>query len=1231
MIKRITQTIVATWLCIFPFAVWAQLATPPATVPSPNASSLGLYGQVPVSKYTGVPSINLPLYEIRDGSLSVPVSLNYHAAGYRPDMHPGWVGVGWNLEAGGTISRLVHHFPDEMDWPGTAGAAASAALPKYGFYYNFQDHNVNDASWESNTAQLSLIDEGNTSVSNGNANAGFVRDTEPDEFSFQFGGYSGKFYWSTTGNGSNTGMWKVRCNKPVQVAVLNPSDPLLGVPFTAPVGSLFRKNNSVPGYPKTFSGFIITTEDGTSYQFGGKTSAIEYQIPFWEQYTAYWQASSWHLTKISNQQGREINFDYATEPKRVFINQMYYSAYYGLKSTDRDFSFFDPRPACSGMIGSMPSYSGQLIRASYLRTITCSNNSFYFDSQYTSELAYNTHTYALFFSDWVSHYTPGDRGFLPFLSGDILDSNESNTVQNYDDQTTTRGSMSNLKWRKLASIYHYQGSKLINQFTFKYVDNPTQRLQLTGLVESGADYISKPPYTFTYSNEGIFQLPYLQETNDHWGFYNGVSSIDFINKILNTPLVFSNHAGYWDTRQPTADSTKFLSGSLSQIKYPTGGITKFLYEQHDYSQQVPIDREQAPQVLASNVLAGGLRIRRISSFPDGVTKPGIVKRYFYTRSFSNTANRSTISSGVLAGQTQYYLPSYSLRSSTDGHLTYSESLFSSQSILPASSSGQGTHIGYSEVTEQLADGSYTKAYFTNFDTGNGDKVPDATATLRVDKTAYQPYSSREQERGQLLREGAYNANNQLVKDRSLTYTAFNREQEFARAIQAGYTNLCSGGNGSAVSLYSGVAYRFNTYPYLPTQEIETIYDTNGSNPITTTKAITYATLSPGLNSRLVSSETSTNSQGKSLITTYTYPFNIVNSSPNTPPSSDPLVAMVRNNMVGIPIEVIQSVDNKIKSVGVQLYNWAGPTNSLLLPYQVYYSKALQPLSTTAYAPVAFATTANPALLVDKTVLTPKLTFDSYDAKGNTLGTTAEGGTTTAYLWGYDNSLPIAKVDNAIATEIFHSNFEEGLGWQTSATPNVSTNFSYDTQRLRTGKKAGVMNCPNPQDMNHSFSTTPLTISLTASKKFVLSGWVYSEGPTAQLWLFMYQPGQTGYGYTQVDWVALNPQLPGSTNKWVYLQKEIDVPASITSLNVRLTNYYNTQSTGGGRVWFDDIRLYPAAAQMTTYTHQPEVGVTSISDANNKPAIYEYDALQRLSIVRDQDGNILKQMEYHYQR
>src|SRR5689334_3415891 len=88
--------------------------------PSATVASLGKYGEIPVSPYTGIPNISIPLYEINDGPLSVPISLSYHAGGIKVEEVAPAVGIGWALNAGGIVGRQQRGKPDEWGWITTA-------------------------------------------------------------------------------------------------------------------------------------------------------------------------------------------------------------------------------------------------------------------------------------------------------------------------------------------------------------------------------------------------------------------------------------------------------------------------------------------------------------------------------------------------------------------------------------------------------------------------------------------------------------------------------------------------------------------------------------------------------------------------------------------------------------------------------------------------------------------------------------------------------------------------------------------------------------------------------------------------------------------------------------------------------------------------------------------------------------------------------------------------------
>lgn len=49
----------------------------------------------------------------------------------------------------------------------------------------------------------------------------------------------------------------------------------------------------------------------------------------------------------------------------------------------------------------------------------------------------------------------------------------------------------------------------------------------------------------------------------------------------------------------------------------------------------------------------------------------------------------------------------------------------------------------------------------------------------------------------------------------------------------------------------------------------------------------------------------------------------------------------------------------------------------------------------------------------------------------------------------------------------------------------------------------------------------------------------------------------------------------------------------------------------------------------TYTYDPLIGVTSTTDARGSTQYFQYNGFNRLSIVKDQYGNILSKNNYSY--
>ena len=81
--------------------------------PQPGVSNANTQGKIPVGLYTGTPNISIPLYEfkLRD-NIQLPINLNYHIYNVKPNNLPSEVGLGWSLECGGCITRIIKNEPD---------------------------------------------------------------------------------------------------------------------------------------------------------------------------------------------------------------------------------------------------------------------------------------------------------------------------------------------------------------------------------------------------------------------------------------------------------------------------------------------------------------------------------------------------------------------------------------------------------------------------------------------------------------------------------------------------------------------------------------------------------------------------------------------------------------------------------------------------------------------------------------------------------------------------------------------------------------------------------------------------------------------------------------------------------------------------------------------------------------------------------------------------------------
>lgn len=895
-------------LCATTGSIWAQEPLP--SMPSPTASNLGLYGEIPVSEYTGTPNISIPLYEFKTKSFTIPVTLSYHPSGIRPELHPGPTGLGWTLMTGGVITREVRATADEKDFKGLASKVG------YGYLLN-KNGWLARSDWKPSP-----------NLTSGECFEKYFSpciELEPDEFSFNFFGISGKFYFDQRGS------IRVQSNRPLTVS-FDPNNYLemweLDFEDKAPSHRAIRE-------------FVITDEWGNRYYFGGKDAVeISDPISYGNEGVStkdMMNVTSWFITKAESADGQDvISFEYERGP---FISQLYkwndnhlYLGVDGFGGTEQDWH-------------AMSSYkkNGSFISPVYLRTITSSNGTvlslFYSES---TELEYPDEEYISIVPRKIEKKFP----WLSQISQIPRLKNITPVPVGYSNP------LNNIRWLKCDEIaIRQESASQIKTISFHYNNNASERLFLDSLTikgeTQGKDNPHKPVpsygYSFTYKNRDLLR-PYLENITDHWGFDNG-----------------NNYGMTFDPsfRKPNARCAQ--NGILSSIYYPTGGVTTFEYESHDYSKVV--DNKNRAIVSPEKGEGGGVRIRKITS--DNGKGGGFTKEYFY-----RTSPTATISSGVLNATPAYW---NSMDVLDDGGQRLQRYSLRNTPIVPLTKWNDGIPIAYTDVCVKQSgeglDNGYIHYTFTNHDNGHAD---DVLAAGQYNRASYpqNPANSRSFERGKLLKEQHYNALGKLVYKKETTWNQYGSQgEDNVRAVLIE-------DDGITFTHCSLACYLHYVYKFLPATQVETLFDTNGVNPVTKTTTYTYNA------QMLLSAEETTTSRGIRKVT-YKYPSDFATTAPYK--------TMVAKHILSPIVEKSQYQDNVFLQKELTQYKkW----------------------DLTLFAPQLSQTQTNMQTDPDT-----HIEYLSYDKYGNPVAVSINGVENVVYLWSYGGQYLVAEIRNATLKEV----------------------------------------------------------------------------------------------------------------------------------------------------------------------------------------------------------------------
>lgn len=250
---------------------------------TPESGAFEKYGDVQVSELTGSPNIAVPVYTLKSKFLEVPITLKYNATGIRVSQEASWVGLGFDLDAGGRITVETKGCADN---DGSSKNYYSPSLLKYGMQKLF--NRLGNGGALNVFTFASTCFDCDTAVTNdipdhwATINAmGQFGVGEPDIFRANFMGHSLTFYYDK----------------------ITDSLRFLGEK------SLFSINSIQDNDGRILS-WTLTDNSGIVYNFN-QTEKTTMTLPPLGSLTNNTSTTAWLLTKIAHPYGDSIVFSYS--------------------------------------------------------------------------------------------------------------------------------------------------------------------------------------------------------------------------------------------------------------------------------------------------------------------------------------------------------------------------------------------------------------------------------------------------------------------------------------------------------------------------------------------------------------------------------------------------------------------------------------------------------------------------------------------------------------------------------------------------------------------------------------------------------------------------------------------------------------------------------------------------------------------------------------------------------
>jgi len=998
---------------------------------SPSIYEFMKYSEIPVSEYTGIPNIGIPLYTITDEHITIPININYHAGGFKVSEEASNIGLGWNMHFG-TITQIVNDADDygtreingqtffyDRKMPDYHGSPVTTDFPMRktppwfldgaGWYTPYPIYNPQAMHSFKVASDYYFPVNGDFDTRQTSMCIDYWVDSEPDVFIVNFFGHSFKFMVNIDLDGNREIV--ILNNEGYYIEAVNSKTTNFSWKIITPDGNQFYFEEKSEVLNE------LNTTDGGFSQGGNPIFGPQQRV--------------WYITKIITPKLKEIHFNYTqTNWQYNFpsVSQKYYwekSKTYSSNITKSYFNgFSDWYPGLSN------SYSINKEKLVILNSINF------------------------------------PEGNIFFSYSDRLDINGAKKL----DQVVVKNSL-NQEIKKIDFHNSYFiSNNLGNSYSYVPVglyttSEVTHRLKLDSVTVNNSEEFKFKYNSTLLPNKFSFAV-------DYWEYYNGnLSNTSFVPN----PSRF-NRADISGTNNKSARLDYAKACILEEITYPTGGFTQFEYELNTFNNYWVPDYSNTNNTISNG---NGLRVKSIGNFSNiGTLSTKKIYEYENGISFQPLSFFTDINFNKYSINNMSYYSIIAVESNNS--FGFSPSPF-----------GSGSGVGYSKVTVKNVDanlnalsGKIVKLYSNNADVIINSANAQNTARIVLPSRKNELYLDN----GTLLTEEIYDQNNNLKKKITLEYFSTLSDIYYgAKLIPFGsYTWYSGDSNGQLI--YNMARTLIGYYP---------IYDFNKllkskntveyfeSNSIISNESFSYDS------NNLLKTNTIKNSFGENLTTSYYYPNDVTVGSTIknsiTQSQYDAIYKMkwdylFPNEFARIG-ELIQKEIKKNGSIlNTQRVNFTILNNKMVLPEYIQDKKKSE-------------------------IFKNQIFYHQYDDKGNPTEVSKKDGTHIVYIWGYQQTQPIAKIENATYAQV------------SGYVSNLQT----------------LSNADNDRTINEGALQT-----------------------------------------------ALN------------------------NLRTVLTN-----------------------SMVTTFTYDPLIGVTSITDPLGQTVYYHYDNSNRLEYILDKDGKVISKNEYHY--